>query len=211
MEELCDKVKNLAVEAVGEPLKTSMSANLLFREKVLKQLDADTANQTATEKYMAIEKKCQQLLEGLYSFPDEVQKEVETKARNVKAKKVESCRESLRHRTKHENQNGAIQTMSGKTTTKKKREGRLPISIIPKKPKRSSFKANILTDLETEYIQAFTNFHPKIVEANTELLQHVRKDMVKFYKGILSDKEKSDQFNPLIPQIEEFLKLWSPN
>jgi hypothetical protein len=29
MEELCDKVKSLAVEAMGEPLKTSMSAKLL--------------------------------------------------------------------------------------------------------------------------------------------------------------------------------------
>jgi hypothetical protein len=140
-----------------------------------------------------------------------VQKEVETKARNVRAKKWRVAEKAYDIERNMKIRMEQFKRCLEKPPPKKKREGRLPISIIPKKPKRSSFKGNILTDLETEYIQAFTNFHPKIVEANTELLHHVRKEMVEFYKGIISDKEKSEQFKPLIPQIEEFLKLWSPN
>lgn len=185
---------------VGKPLSKAFKklrnlqghCNFLFQNVALKNGDSSlTKSYKTVEKIAEVETKVLRLLDALDLVPksisipieDEIRKELKQKLRV--AEKAYSIELGVKHRVEQ------LKRLLAKPPKKQKREGKLPMSVMPKKSTKPEDSKPMLTSIEADYIRAFTEFggesDVKFDESVKQMIERVKNESIPLYLDHLLD------------------------
>lgn len=160
-------VEQTALKLIDKPMEESVSneklhnlrglCNAVFQKIVLKKGDPLVAKYySSTEKISEVEKKIFGILGQLDRIPREIIKKIEDEVRNERNKKLLQAERAQKIELGVHNRIKQLRRCLAKPPKKEKHEGKLPMSVLPKKPSKIKIKKSLLTPMEEEYIRAFT-------------------------------------------------------
>ena len=226
---------------IAKPLEQSFSAEklhnlrglckVLFKKIVLKTGDS-SVGYSPVEEIAEVEEKVFKILKQLDQIPFEriraIEEEIrmERKKKLIQAERAHKIELTLQHRITQ------LRRCLEKPPKKEKREGKLPISVLPKKPPKIPIKKPLLTPIEEDYVRAFTELGAdgeiKFDKNAKIMIDRIRNESIPFYldhlldtlgfkvpketpedaERILFDEAKNFKYKDVLPNVRDKVKLW---
>lgn len=244
MEKRSKEIKNIAKKMIEKSLKESVAAeelrstqgliDIMYQQVLSKHSEDGTSssNLSHLERTSALESRVFGIFDKLDKFPRHILKAAEAEVRKTRKLKLRDAHKASRIELELKQRIDQFQRCLAKPPKKEKREGKLPMSVIPKKPPKQKIKKPLLTPLEEEYARAFTEFGTddeiKFDENAKKMIDRIKNESIPFYVGhlletlgvrvpkdipentdsILSDEEKNLKYKDVLPSVRSQVKLW---
>lgn len=243
MESRMKLMEQAALKVTDKPLEESVSAKqlhylrgicrLAFQDIVLKNGDPSLAKSySSTEKIAEVEKKVFDILSKLDKIPRDKIDEIEMQIRKERKKKMLQAERAYKIELGIQNRIVQLQRCLQKPPKKEKHLGRLPMSVLPKKPSKIKIPKPLLTPIEEEYIRAFTelgeNKAVKFDENAKRMIDRIKNESTPFYvdhlldtlgyklpklseveaEKIFLDEAKNFKFKDVLPSVRNKVKMW---
>lgn len=202
MEQRAKEIASMARRAREKPLADSFSSETLrsmrgicdnmFKHTVLRNGDASLINTyTAVEKTAEVEKKVLRLLEVLDKIPRDLSRQIEIDIRSERKRKLTLAERAYKIELNVQHRIAQLRRSLSKPPAKTKREGKLAMSVLPKKPSRVVIVKPLLTPIEEEYVRAFTELGSdgeiKFDESARQMIDRIKNESIPFYLDHLLD------------------------
>lgn len=208
--------------------------NITYQEVVQRKSDA-SSNKTLTtiEKLADIEKKVLGLLTTFDELPRRVTKRFEDKIRSERKRKLREGEKAYRIELSLQSKIVQLKRCLAKPPKKGKRVGKLPISVLPKKPPKPKAPPPALTKVEEEYMKAFTDLgleqgNVKFDEDVKLMIAKIQNESIPFYidhfidvlgirqpqttevpaADIFLDETAHFRFKEVLPAVRKQVELW---
>lgn len=243
MQKRAKEIEILVENMTKEPLEKSFSegilvqlqglCELLFRDKMMGgSSTSESKYLSIIEKFSEIEKRLFHDIELLDQLPPSVLQQTESEVRINRITKLRQAHRAYRIEKNLETGIDQMRRCLAEPPKKQKRVGKLPISVIPQKPKKPKKAKLVMTTLEEEYVRAFTEMGPKqvlIMDDNAKhILTRIKNESIPFYLDHLLDKlgfkmesdivtdierrfgdeERYIKYKNIIPKIHENYERW---
>lgn len=243
MQQRLEELEKSAVTLIAKPLQDSVSSEQLrtlrglsdatFKRLIIKKADSSLSQHySSVEKVAEIEKKNLQLLKLLDGIPADLINQTELKVRNERKRKLLQAERAYKIETNMKFRIEQLRRCLAKPPAKEKRVGKLPMSVLPRKPPKVRAPKPLLTSIEEEYIRAFTEMCPggeiHFDENVLRLIDRIKNESTPFYLDHLLDtlgvqvpKETDEKFDKIfrdetehlkfkdvIPSVRSQVKLW---
>lgn len=243
METRLQALETMALKLIDKPLEESVSSEKLhelhglceitFKEIVLKSGDSSLAKYySPAEKIAEVEKTIFRVLGQLDKIPRDKIIEIEKEIRNERKKKLLQAERAYKIEMSVKNRIEQLRRCLTKPPKKEKREGKLPMSVLPKKPSKIKIRKPLLTHIEEEYIRAFTELNAdgsiKFDDNAKMMIDRIKNESTPFYLDhlldtlgfnvaketeagaeiILLDEAKDFKFMDVLSSIRSKVKLW---
>lgn len=229
MESRWKEIESLAKRTTEKPLEESFAAKqlrslrghceVIFQSVVLKEGDSSmTKYFTSVDKIAGVEKKVFQLLEQLDRIPTSVIDDTEREVRTERKRKLQIANRAQKIELNLEMRISQLRRCLQKPPKKEKREGKLPMSVLPKRPAKIKVEKTLLMPVEEEYIRAFTDLGSgageiKFDENAKMMIARIKNESIPFYVDHLLDKlgfklstASNDNMEKLLAEEMEFFK-----
>lgn len=238
-----EEIQLLTLKMLDKPLEESVAAKKLrslrgicelgYQKIILKNGDTSKSKYfPSTEKICEVEKKILNLFDALDEIPQEVISELEKEERNKRKRKLLLAKRAYKIELDVQNRVAQFQRCLTKPPKKIKREGKLPISVLPKKPSKIKIKKPLLTQIEEEYIRAFTELgddsEVKFDKHAKLMIDRIQNESIPFYvdhllqtigievsketneatERILQDEAKNFKYKDILPSVRSQVKRW---
>lgn len=181
------EMESIVQRITGKPLKDSLSSkrlrtlrgncDVIFQDVVLKATESPVNDEfTSIDKIAGVEKIVFELLRQIDDIPKSVTAETEEEVREEReselliASRAQKIEDNLQMRINQ------LHRCLEKPKPKLKREGKLPVSVLPKKPAKVKLKKRSLGSDEKAQLKAFVGNHA--VEGQTKLDEEEAKTML---------------------------------
>lgn len=243
MEQRLKELESTSKSLMNKPLLESTSNETLrtlrglceaaFQRAVTKTADASmTKHFSAVEKLTELEKKIFRLLETLDGIPKDLIALAEEKVRFERKRKFLQADRAYKIEMNVKFRIAQLRRCLTKPPMKVKREGKLPISVLPKKPPKEKKMKPLLTSIEQEYIRAFTELgvegEIRFDENVKKMIDRIKNESTPFYldhlldklgfivpketeqrfEEILRDETEKLKFKDVLPGVRSQVKLW---
>lgn len=235
-----ETAKKLSGETLQELLSSKKFRSLkglcdiTYQEVVQRKSDA-SSNKTLTtiEKLADIEKKVLGLLTTFDELPRRVTKRFEDKIRSERKRKLREGEKAYRIELSLQSKIVQLKRCLAKPPKKGKRVGKLPISVLTKKPPKPKAPPPALTKVEEEYMKAFTDLgleqgNVKFDEDVKLMIAKVQNESIPFYidhfidvlgirqpqttevpaADIFLDETAHFRFKEVLPAVRKQVELW---
>lgn len=206
IESRAKEIESLARKIAEKPLEESFASDQLrnlrgncetiFQSAVLKKNNSSmTKYFTSIDKLAGVEKKVFELLEQLDRIPKNVIDETERKVRTERKRKLLIAHRAHKIELNLKKRITKLRRCLQKPPKNEKRVGKLPMSILPKRPAKVIVEKPLLTTVEEEYIRAFTGNdlgfgagEIKFDENAKMMVDRIKNESIPFYVDHLLDK-----------------------
>lgn len=244
MQSRFDEIKTNVMSLMAKPLEESFGAPLLrdvtalcshlFEDKLAG--DASAKHFTTIEKFGLIEKKVLDIFAALDKIPRSSTDEVEKQVRMLNKKKWRIAERAYKIEQNIELTMTQLERLLAKPTKRVIREGKLPRSVLPKRPPKPKKILPLLSPLEEKFAKAFMELSGntetlKFDESVKETIQKIKNESVPFYldhflekrgfkvgkinelqsEDILKDEERRFIFKDVLPSVRRQVKVWEEN
>jgi hypothetical protein len=231
MEKRSKDIRRLTLNLIDEPLEQSLKSptlrttqaliDLMYKKTLSKVAEEGTSSSSSclshSQKVSQLETKLFNVLDRLGQIPVEFLKEAEEEARRNRMKKWHHAKKAYRIDVELKQRMDQFKRLFEKTK-KPKREGKLPMSVIPKKPEKPKPKLSILTPLEKEYARAFNDCgvdgEVKFDENAKKMVEKIRNQSIPFYidhylekHGLKINKDSRKTIDEIMDEEEEFIRF----
>lgn len=229
MEKRLKELEKSAVTLIAKPLEASVSSEQLrtlrglsdatFKRLIIKKADSSlTQHYSSVEKVVEVEKKAFQLLKLLDGIPADLIDQAEQKVRNERKRKLLQAERAYKIEMNVKFRIEQLRRCLAKPPAKAKRVGKLPMSVLPRKPPKVRAPRPLLTSIEEEYIRAFTEMCPggeiHFDENVLRLIDRIKNESTPFYLdhlldtlGVLVPKETDEKFDKIFRDETRHLKF----
>ena len=243
LENRSKNIQHFAMKIIDRPLEDSVAAEKLRTTKglidlIFKKVLSTHANEDNSSSYMTHFEKVSQLelkvfdiFDKLDQVPRDILNQAEAEARNQRKIKWHDANKAYRIETELKQRIDQFQRCLEKPKKKERREGKLPISVMPKKAKKEDPRFSILTPLEKDYVRAFTEFgvdgEVKFDKEAKKMIDRIKNDSVPFYvdhlldsigikikkdlrksiDNIMDEEEKYFKYKDLLPKVRNVAQL----
>lgn len=229
LENRSENIQHLAMKLIDRPLEDSVSAeklrttkgliDLIFKKVLSTHANEDNSSSYLThfEKVSQLELKVFDVLDKLDQVPRDILNQAEAEARTQRQLKWRDANKAYRIETELKQRVDQFQRCLEKPKKKESREGKLPMSVMPKKPKKEDPRFSILTPLEKDYIRAFTAFgvrgEVKFDKEAKKMIDRIKNESVPFYVDHLLDsigfkikKDSRKSIDNIMDEEEKYFK-----
>ena len=243
MQKRAKEIEILVENMTKEPLENSFTegifvqlqglCELLFRDKMMGgSSTSESKYLSIIEKFSEIEKRLFHDFELLDRIPPSVLQQTESEVRINRITKLRQAHRAYRIEKNLETGIDQMRRCLEKPPPKVKRVGKLPISVIPLKPRKPKKSKPIMTTLEEEYVRAFTEMGPRqtlTMDDNVKnVLTRIKNESIPFYldhflerlgfkletdivtdiERRFGDEERYIKYKHIIPKIHENYEKW---
>lgn len=243
MEARSVEIQKAARKVIDKPLEESVAAEELrtlkalsgkaYQDIIVKNGDPSLIKfYMSVDKIAAVEKKVLTLLATLDRVPQDLIMKFGDEIRNERKRKLRVAERAHKIELSVQLRIEQLQRSLAKPPEKEKREGKLPMSLLPKKPPKIKVEKPLLTAIEEDYVRAFTELGSdgeiKFDENAKLMLDRIKNESIPFYldhlfeklghkittstdrddEEILNDEAANFKFKDVLPKARSQVKVW---
>lgn len=248
MEFRSKQIREIAEKIINKPFEESFSAeklhnlrgicHMMYKTIVAKTEEASKADLlTSVDKLAAVERKIFELFSILDQIPSDLRDELDKEIKRERKKKLAEALRASKIETSVHHRLVQLQRSLAKPPKKEKRQGKLPMSVLPVKSSKPKVAKPLLTPIEEAYYRAFTELGPTDGEIQfdksvKQRIDRIKNESIPFYldhyldvnlgvklpKESVEEDEKifieeaaSFKFPEVLPEVRHKVKLWERN
>lgn len=244
MDSRSKEIESLSLKMIDKPLEKSVAAEKLrslrglcevtYKDVILKTSDPSSQSNyfSSTEEIWEVEEKILSILGVLDKIPKILISELEKEVRNERKRKFLLANRAYKIELGVQSRIAQLRRCLNKPPKKKRQEGKLPISVLPKKQSKIKIEKPLLTQVEEKYIRAFTELGDdgeiKFDESVKLTIERIKNESIPFFVdhlldtiGIKFHKETNEEaeqilqeeavnfkYKDVLPSIRSQVKRW---
>ncbi|KAG5671725.1 hypothetical protein PVAND_001905 [Polypedilum vanderplanki] len=211
----------------------TIATDMLYKKIICKTSCGRLGHISTIEKFALIEEKVLAIFTELDKIPNELIVKIEKEVRIKWRKQLRIAENAYKIEQNIENSMIQVVRLLQKPPKKEKRVGKLPRSVLRKRPTKKVKMPPALTPIEEEYAKAFTEFTGDDVDETTiknvkRMVEKIKHESIPFYidhmleklgcgitkwspldtDRILKEEEQMMKFKNLLPEVKKQLHLW---